>query len=263
MSDKTDKTDLERQRELQNQVRQNLEAILRSSDHHDAPVTHGSVMNIDVPVDPFSAEKAEHPHAKPMDFHKEKKALEREARRTVAAAMKFYVDSKLIGKDEYLEAKKNIDSMTLSNLLFSMKFTQQALIKIMEDIDMGNTHPRTFEALATLNGQLMSIVKTTAAFNVTMENSMRQAQLDLAMKEHRENQPVVEDADAVVIPDQPTRVRGTKGLIQGIKKELDVAPPLETRPALTDPGNRPENPFDDGTEKKEDSDDIIDASEYF
>jgi hypothetical protein len=256
--------DLERQRELQNQVRQNLEAILKNSNSDNAPLAQGNVMNIDVPVDPFSTEKAEHPHAKPMDFHREKKALEKEARKTVASAMKFYVDSKLIGKEEYLEAKKNIDAMTLSNLLFSMKFTQQALIKIMEDIDMGNTHPRTFEALATLNGQLMSIVKTTAAFNVTMENAMRQAQLDLAMKDHRENQPVIEDADAEVMPGEPTRVRGTKALMQGIKKEIDLTPPENTRPELTDPGTRPVNPFDDGTEKKEDEgDDIIDATEYF
>lgn len=251
-----EESDLDKQKQIQNRIRENLEAIMKESQKPSL------VSPMD--EDPLSTEKAEHPNARPLDLHREKKSFEREAKKVLDKAMKFYVDHKYIGKDEYLEYKKGFDALALSNIMFSMRFTQHALIKIMEDIDMGNTHPRTFEALSTLNGQLMSVIKHYAAFMATIETNMRQTQQDLVIAEHKQEEARTEDAEATVVVDQPMRVRGTKALIQGLKKDASMGEAPEVPPALVDPSNRPINPFENLEEKKDENEKgSIDASEYF
>ena len=46
-----------------------------------------------------------------------------------------------------IKQKSVVDKITVSNLLFQMKTAEHAIIKLLEEIDNGNLHPRTFEVL--------------------------------------------------------------------------------------------------------------------
>jgi len=222
---------------LQDEIRSNLESILKTTNP-------GSDVALSEDGAAISA-KLSHPGTRSMDFYGVKDELEKEAKKILKSVMEFYVDRKIINKDEYIRAKKQVDEMSLSNILFSLKTCQHAIIKLLEEIDMGSMHPRNFEVLAALNAQLMSVVKHQAAFMVTLEEGYKKVKHDHDQIE-KENKTedgttTLTGADGETII--PLKVRGTKQLMEGLQSNLkqtkEEAKTNEVR--LTDPKVRPDN----------------------
>lgn len=224
---------------LQDEIRNNLESILKSTNP-------GSEVSLDGEGAAVPA-KLQHPNTRSMDFYGVKDELEKEAKKILKSVMEFYVDKKIINKDEYIRAKKQVDEMSLSNILFSLKTCQHAIIKLLEEIDMGSMHPRNFEVLAALNAQLMSVVKHQAAFMVTLEEGYKKVKHDHDAIEGEKQK--TEDGTGTLLDSTgetilPLKVRGTKQLMEGLQSNLkkiktDDINPDEVR--LTDPKIRPEN----------------------
>ena len=152
--------------------------------------------------------------------------------------------------------------MAMSNVIFSLKTCQHAIIKIMEEIDMGNIHPRLFEVLAQLQGQMMSIVKHSAALSITTEESYKKIKDDndrmeyMKSLESGDNEP----NEDVKLLGEPLKVRGTKNIMLEIKNRVNDIPfedvtEKEKIPRLTDPHNRPANPLDASTQAEDKFDD--------
>lgn len=250
--------DKAKQKDVQEKIKANLEAIMGnmgvSSTPHNATnnnPTKPTVRQTGPTIDPdgpdASLDKIDHPDSRPMNIHAERDLLEKEAKKTLNSVMKFYVDQKYIKKNDYVMAKKRIDEMALSSIMFSLKFTQLAMIKLLEDIDMGNTHPRNFEALATLNNQMMSTIKHQAAYMVTIEEGYKKAQYDNTMVEEMRKMQIEEASATIDKLDAPVKVRGTRGLMETIQAKLieDEATSdksIDKAPRLTDPNYRPINP---------------------
>ena len=51
----------------------------------------------------------------------------KKAKKTISALMKFYLDSDIIEKDEYIQAKKKMDEMTMSSLVYQLQAGERAL----------------------------------------------------------------------------------------------------------------------------------------
>lgn len=282
----------EEQKNLQDKIRQNLENILNNSGldkNKDKFTTPGAQaykaasQSMDPDGDGGNLPgRVAHPNTAPaMDFHKARAQFEKEARKTIKAVIGFYCDQKIIKKDEYLQWKRHSDEMTLSAIMSCLEFTQWAIIKMLEEIDMGNMHPRNFEVLSTLNNQLMSAVKSQAAFMITLEEGYKKIQYDHNVIETQKQQQLLpKDPDPQTMEpiDGPIKARGTKGLMQTIrqdienvpaeevKEEAEITPEVaaeneaadaamneaeeiprekteEKKPRLTDPRVRPENPI--------------------
>jgi len=128
-------------------------------------------------------------------------------------------------------------------LLFSMKSLQYMIIKLMEDVDMGNLHPRLFEVFGQLQGQILSAVKHNAAYSITLEEGYKKVKND---HDSIEMQRSIEEQsgkiDSITGGDGPIKTRGTKGLIAGMHKQITEDADFEEisdKPRLTDAQNRP------------------------
>jgi len=239
-----------KEKAAQDNIRKQLEDMLLGGEQineksmkEDKPIANGEEQG------PLA--KVQHPQTKNMDFYSVKDEIEGESKKLLKSVIDFYLDAKIIKKNDYLKYKKAVDEMTLSNIIFSLKTTQHAIIKLMEEIDMGNIHPRIFEVLAQLQNQMMVVVKHQAAYMITLEEGYKKIKDDHDRVEYQKSLDKSKDE-----PDEmktlgegdSLKIRGTKGLMLSIKSKIEDAKEEtkeeETKPRLTDPHNRPANPMD-------------------
>ena len=244
MSEKKDNT--------QDNIRKQLEEMLLGGEQiDDAGMKDKPVVNGDE-QDPLA--KVQHPNTRSMDFYGVRDEVEGESKKLLKSVIDFYLDAKMIKKNEYVKYKKAVDEMTLSNIMFSLKTTQHAIIKLMEEIDMGNLHPRIFEVLAQLQTQMMVVVKHQAAYMITVEEGYKKVKEDNDRIEYQKTLDKGDgDGEMKKIGDgEALKIRGTKGLMLSIKSKIEDAKVEgetrndESKVRLTDPHNRPENPMNAG-----------------
>ena len=103
------------------------------------------------------------PPMKPVqdrDYGSMKSKAQAKATKTIDSLMKFYLSEEIIEDEEYIRAKKRIDEMTLSSLIFQLEAGEKALVTLLETIDSGELAPRMFEVLATLQKSMLDIIKS-------------------------------------------------------------------------------------------------------
>lgn len=220
-------------KQAEENIRASLEALLVGDDKTD--ITKASEI-----VDSEVA-KLQHPDNKSMDFYAVKEETEAAAKNVLNSVMEFYLTKKMIKKDEYVKFKSKIDEMNMSNLQFSLRSTQHAIIKMLQEIDMGNTHPRIFEVLATLNNQLMVAVKHMASYMLTLEEGYKKIRddkqtLDQTTTPESEDEDFIEQLPSQQQHSMPSKVRGTKSLMQAIQVAKEDTPKVISVKRLTDPG---------------------------
>jgi hypothetical protein len=71
-----------------------------------------------------------------------KTGAETQAKKTITALMKFYLDADIIENDEYVKAKKKMDEMTMSSLVYPLNAGERALTLLLETIEDGELSPR-------------------------------------------------------------------------------------------------------------------------
>ena len=181
------------------------------------------------------------PEGKRMNFSTVQADAESEAKEVLQSVVKFYLDQDLINEEEYITAKQRVDELTLSNILFSLKTAQYAIIKLLEEIDLGNTHPRIFESLAQLQNQMMNIVKHQTAYVVTMQEGYKQIKHDSETISSK----ALKGSSTKKLMETSTGVkaRGTKELMNNLDAtEVEFEDVKEDEDKMTDAKNRPDAP---------------------
>ena len=151
-----------------------------------------------------------------MDYHTVKTSSDLAAREIIDAISEFYLDSDFIDRIAYVKQKTNVDKITVSNLLFQMKTAEHAIIKLLEEIDGGNLHPRTFEVLASLQRSKMEIVKHLAQFMTIMEINYKNLRDDYRFKKSENG---LEDS-AEIEQVETNKFRGTRQLIETLREAI-------------------------------------------
>lgn len=238
--------DKKKEKETQDSIRKQLESMLLNGEQmEDGEMKDSPVANEDG-QNPLN--KVQHPETKSMEFYKVKDDIETESKKLLKSVIDFYLDAKIVKKNEYIKYKKAVDEMTLSNIIFSLKTSQHAIIKLMEEIDMGNIHPRIFEVLAQLQSQMMVVVKHQAAYMITIEEGYKKIKEDHDRIEYLKTLDKGKTDDKAQITEGDSlKVRGTKNLMIEIKNRIEDAKYEEVKDEkvrLTDPYNRPANPMD-------------------
>jgi len=154
-----------------------------------------------------------------MDYDHVKEYSDNNADNIVNSISMFYLNKNIIKEVEYVKQKSIVDKITVSNLLFQMKTAEHAIVKLLEEIDNGNLHPRTFEVLASLQKSKMEIVKHLSQFMVIMENNYKNLKEDY--KHIKADDPILIDSPSQERPEKPNQVRGTKQLVELLR---DVIP---------------------------------------
>jgi hypothetical protein len=132
----------------------------------------GTESHNDLVVDTEISEKTR-PES-PYDFEEMSNQFTVKAREITDSLFKNFVDIGLFEKNDYARHKKELDTINISNLFFQLKTIKITIIKVMEEITSGNTHPRLIEVMGQLQDKMASITKMQANYVLFLEDTYRQ-----------------------------------------------------------------------------------------
>ena len=130
------------------------------------------------------------------------------AEKVMNTLLKLYMSDGFISKSEYIQAKVNLDSMTLGKIMNQMEVSEAAIQVLMDNIQMGDINPKLFDALGNLQRTFIDLVKTQTAY---IENA------ELEYKKIAQEKEV--SADDVIERDSKNEI-STGGLKSSNQREL-------------------------------------------
>ena len=96
----------------------------------------------------------------------------------MTSLLRLYLSDGFISKSEYVQAKVNLDSMTLGKIMNQMEVSERAISLLMENIEMGDINPKLFDALGNLQRTFIDLVKTQTNYVATAEEDYRKIALE-------------------------------------------------------------------------------------
>ena len=206
--------------EQADQIKKDLEDLL------------GPDENINVEQDPSDLPIPKFHDAKPaVNYGDMKVTSEKQAKKTINSLMKFYLDADIIEKDEYLQAKKKMDEMTMSSLVYQLKAGERALTTLLETIEGGELAPRMFEVLATLQKSMLDIIKSQTMYLMATEESAKRISRDIELYKKREHDNELEQVGG---SSNANIQRGTKDLMNQIQAGIQQADIEDVEPEPND-----------------------------
>ena len=148
-----------------------------------------------------------------------KSSSETQAKKTITALMKFYLDADIIENDEYVMAKKKMDEMTMSSLVYQLQAGERALTILLETIEDGELSPRMFEVLATLQKSMLDIIKSQTMYLMATEESNKRIARDIEVYRKNTNTTQIEEVGGD--SKDPNIQRGTKDLMRMIQMGIN------------------------------------------
>ena len=105
-------------------------------------------------------------------------ASRKKAKDVMEALLKVYLSDNFISKNEYAQAKVNLDAMTLGNIMNQMEISQRAINILMDNIELGDINPKLFEVLGKLQGTFIELVKTQTNYIMNASDEYEKLALD-------------------------------------------------------------------------------------
>jgi len=139
------------------------------------------------------------------------------AKKTITSLMKFYLDKDIIEKDEYIQAKKKIDEMTMGSLIYQLQAGERALTTLLEAIEDGEVAPRMFEVLATLQKSMLDIIKSQTMYLMAAEEGAKRIARDIEIYKKRDDVREIEASTPSGRTSNDNVQRGTKDLMRMIQ----------------------------------------------
>lgn len=163
------------------------------------------------------------PKHKPMtfDYQEIMKIAQDESTDIVGANALFYLSEDIIKTEEYIQQKMRSDVATMSDLLRQAKIAEYAIIKMIEQIEEGDMHPRQFEVLAGFQRSKLDLTKSIANYVVVMENNYKAIKEDYKSKRNENTLDISSEVISDVDANGDLTQRGTRGMIQMVRGVLD------------------------------------------
>lgn len=163
---------------------------------------------------------------KSLDYEKMLNETKETARMIVESVCLLYIDKEFLSSASYIIQRMDVDKMTITDLLIQMKTSEHAIAKLLEEIDTGDTKPRTFEALSSLQKSKMEIVKHLTSFMITMETNYKNLGNEakvFSLDEHKDDaamEEIVSSDNVVNDAKNENKFRGAKELMSSIQMEI-------------------------------------------
>lgn len=157
-----------------------------------------------------------------VSYEELKSSATKKAAKTITALMKFYLDADIIEKDEYIQAKKQMDEMTMSSLIYQLQAGERALTTLLQTIDDGELAPRMFEVLATLQKSMLDIIKSQTMYLMASEESTKRIARDIEIYKKRDDVREIEESGGST--ENKNLQRGTKDLMAAIQAGIKRGP---------------------------------------
>lgn len=155
-----------------NNLMQNMEGLLNSDENKVSTATEDFIVNKS--IDKMKQEK----ESSKVPFDEFDKNFKVHAKDIIESMYDFYLDFGVIDRPEYLDKKKDLDGLNMSNIFLQLKRTKIVLNKVVDEITCGNIHPRIIEAYATLNSQFSDIIKSQANYMLFLEESYKKSRFE-------------------------------------------------------------------------------------
>ncbi len=165
------------------------------------------------------------------DFEEMSSTFTDQARSITDSLLKNFVDIGIFEESDYAKHKKELDTINISNFMFQLKTIKVALIKVMEEIAGGNTHPRLLEVMGGLQDKMANITKMQANYVLFLEETYKKLNADTPVNnsEAEVNSSPNEGQYFVSV--------GTKNIINQLPDVKSVQEETESS-NLVDPGNK-------------------------
>lgn len=131
----------------------------------------GQETHTDMVVDSVVSEQTK--RESPYDFEEMSNQFTKKAREVTDSLFKNFVDIGIFEDNDYAKHKKELDTINISNLFFQLKTIKITIIKVMEEITSGNTHPRLIEVMGQLQDKMAAITKMQANYLLFLEDTYR------------------------------------------------------------------------------------------
>jgi hypothetical protein len=236
-------------KESKNHLKNEIESLLS---------TISSQPNEDLLIDNELAEETR--AESPYDFEEMSQTFTAQAKDITDSLFKNFVDIGIFEKNDYARHKKELDTINISNLFFQLKTLKITIMKIMEEITSGNTHPRLLEVMGQLQDKMANITKTQANYILFLEDTYKR--LNSEDPSNSNDVEIKSDANE----GQFFVSVGTKNMIENLpdidESEIDIE---ESDGSLVDPRNKQallkERNIDVTIDDEVDNDDFIDVEE--
>jgi hypothetical protein len=219
--------------------------------------TISSEDNTDLLIDNDLAEETRAPS--PYDFEAMSNEYTVKAKEITDSLFKNFVDIGIFEKNDYARHKKELDTINISNLFFQLRTLKITIMKVMEEIASGNTHPRLLEVMGQLQDKMANITKMQANYVLFLEDTYKKL-----------NNDAPANSDHVIVDSKPTEGQffisvGTKNIMDNLTaKEVTESELNEYKDNLIDPRNKLElmkNVDEDITFEEDKDTDFIDLDE--
>jgi hypothetical protein len=233
-------------RENRAHLRDEIQALLGSI---------GTESHNDMVIDTEISEKTR-PES-PYDFEEMSSQFTTKAREITDSLFKNFVDIGLFEKNDYARHKKELDTINISNFFFQLKTIKITIIRVMEEITSGNTHPRLIEVMGQLQDKMATITKMQANYVLFLEDTYKSLNAEAPANSDSENVASSSEEGQFFV------TVGTKNMV----KSLSAAKPDKNDPvkpgSLVDPGNKSELMRERNVQidLDDESDDFIDLTE--
>lgn len=153
--------------EIKNEYRDSIADLLSDNDIN---------INDDVDANTLTFKRTPTP-VKEGEYMTLAKAKEK-AEKVMTTLLKLYLSDGFISKSEYVQAKVNLDSMTLGKIMNQMEVSERAISLLMENIEMGDINPKLFDAVGNLQRTFIDLVKTQTNYVANAEEEYRKIALE-------------------------------------------------------------------------------------
>jgi len=175
-----------------------------------------------------------------MDISGEKSSAYSDAKELLDAITDFYVDLESNKMTSHVERKRKADAINISSMMFQLKAAQHAITKIIEELDMGNSHPRLYEVLAQLQSQVMQMPKDYQTYLEKMEANYKKTRIEIDEKLQsgrvtmdRYDEDGGYSTSSAITSDGGIKSRGTRGIMEGLR-EIISSEVVDVKPVVVD-----------------------------
>ena len=141
------------------------------------------------------------------------------AEKVMSTLLKLYMSDGFISKSEYIQAKVNLDSMTLGKIMNQMEVSEAAIQVLMDNIQMGDINPKLFDALGNLQRTFIDLVKTQTAYIENAELEYKK----IAQEKEVSADDIIEKDSKNEISSNGLRSSNQRELMQMIRNTVDAS----------------------------------------
>lgn len=176
-----------------------------------------------------------------FDFEKIQKQSEIESNNIIHTSAAFYLSEDTINSVDYIQQKISADAVIMSDLLRQSKIAEHAIYKMLEQIEEGDMHPRTFEVLAGFQKTKLELTQAISKQITLMSEEYKLLKSDYEkISTQSANVIDVSDDFGQVGNDGSLTTMGTRNIMQSIRSELDRKATEDRKAAMEETMKRQE-----------------------